>query len=174
MQLFELKTIERIGDEFCTLEEAKSNLRVTSNHDDLLINSQLMAAVTFAEEFLKKFIGRREVTAISNNFIGSEIYIPSEPLLNIVDLKIIIDEEEILLLDNRDFNLVGNKIIFKRSYFKKKVLIKYIAGYDIVPEIVRQGIFLHLSLLYDKQVISSEILDGILLMYKAYRKLRII
>jgi len=173
MQIFELKTVEKI-EEFCTLEIAKNHLRVTSNHDDFLILSQLKAAITFAEEFLKKFIEKREVIASLDDLKGAEVYVTSEPLINVLNLKIIDDNEEVDLVETRDFKLVGNKIILKNTYIKRRIQIKYIAGYEVVPELIRQGIFLHLSLLYDKQVINNEILEGILLMYQSYRKLRII
>jgi len=169
MQRTYIKQITKIQELFCQTEEARKALRVTTEEDDALIESQLEAAIDFAENFLRLNIVRREIVAIYKNVNSDEISLEAFPIASIEQVKFAGEGP----LEEDDYSFYKDKIKFKNRIHNKTLEVKYISGFEVVPESIRQGIFLHLNILYDKEIMDSENMESILQLYKPYRRLRL-
>ena len=172
MKNFFIKDIQKNEEDVLSLEEAKLALRVTTDHDDLLINSLLHAALEFAEQYIGRYIQKRQITALFNSVSTKEILLSDIGILAVKMIKINNSEDEILR-EGEGFTFCNNKILLHRAYKDKNLEIIYISGFEVLPESIKQGILLHLYMLYDKEVMDKDMKESLLLLYKPFRNLRI-
>ncbi len=167
-----IKNILLIEEDILPLAEVKLFLRVVSEGDDELIKSNILAATEFAEQYLGRYVHKRKITCVYKPSPLGEVILPASDIIAIEEVKLK-DDDEIILEDGKDFILSHKKITFSPHFRNKDIEIRFIAGFARLPEAIKQGIFFHTSMLYDKEIMDHEKRESLCLLYKPYRNLRI-
>lgn len=162
-----IKVISEPVVEPISLEEAKLHLRVTDNDSDLIIESMIIQARQFCENYQNRKYITQTLELVLNSF-PNENYIPfmsCSPVQNIQSVKFYDTETQEHTFDS------NNYIIDKDSFVNRVVLgycklwpliplqpanavrIRFTAGYgdyaSDVPATVKWAMILHMRLLFD-------------------------
>ena len=150
-----------------TLQEAKSQIRVTGTDEDTYINSLIQVSREFCEMYENRSYIEQTVTANYTKF-GSKIYLPLNPVISITSISYIDSTGTTQTVDSSNYNLQNyNDPAFiypdyGYSYptvqnITNSITIMYQAGYSTVPEATKQAILLVLSHLFEHREENSEI-----------------
>jgi hypothetical protein len=165
-----IRNVREIDEELIHLEEAKTYLRVTGDHDDDLIRYLIKTSISYVENYIGKEVSTKEILAEISEFSG-EIDLRAKNTREIINIQEI-DKEDLLVRDE-DYIIRYPKIIIKKKGVRS-VIIRFIAGYDILPNSIKHSILTYLSLVYDKEILTSESLETVHNLLKPYRNLRLI
>lgn len=153
------------ADPIVTLAEAKTHLRIDHTDDDAYITSLIGVASTAVSERLERSLG---VTTwdyrIDSNDIcwGFDIRLPNPPLIEVVSVKYFDAdnaEQTYAPANYRAFGIGGQGGIRLTGgaswpslrYGPEAVTIRYKAGYDDVPEPIRQAVLLLIGQLFSQR-----------------------
>jgi len=142
--------IEFIDDDIIepvTLSEAKDFCKIDIGTDDALVTALITAARQMCEAYTGVGFVVRELTAVLNNCNG-DIYIPYGPIVEIISVT---DENDTSLVLGTGYTLSG--ISFKRLASPKdtNVTVNYIAGYSVLPEVLKTAVLNQVYYLYDNR-----------------------
>jgi uncharacterized phiE125 gp8 family phage protein len=130
-----------------TLTEAKDFCKIDIGTDDALITALITAARQQCEAYTGVGFVNRELTAVLNN-INGDIYIPYGPIIEVLSVT---DADGTELILGNGYKLSG--ITFKRleSPRNTNITVNYLAGYDILPEVLKTAILNQVFYLYDNR-----------------------
>lgn len=146
-----------------TLDEAKQHLRIDGNNDDTLI----MSLIKQAREWCEAYQNRRYVTQtlelVMDRFPRTNYieFTSCSPVQSVGSIKYYDAEgqEHIFSSDNYivDVDSFVSRIVLKHNcYFPNiplqkinGVRIRFIAGYNVIPEVIKYAIIIQMKLLYD-------------------------
>ncbi|MDX2050659.1 MAG: head-tail connector protein [Rickettsiaceae bacterium] len=154
------------------LEEMKQYLRITGNQDDNLLSLLLQAAICYVEEYVGIDLSVKEIISIYKVESDMKINLSSKPVRNIVHIKIL-GEIEDKLTAGKDYSLENSKIIIHSKIRANLIEVKYLSGVNTTPLSIKQAIMIYAGLLYDKEVINSESMEGIFMLLGPYRNYKL-
>jgi hypothetical protein len=165
-----IESIREIDEEIVSIDESKLYLRVTGDHDDALITNLLKTSISYVENYIGKEILYKEKVAEISDF-PREFEILSANIREIIEVKEI--ESGSILVEGEDYILRLPKILIKKAKISP-LSIRFISGFKEIPSSIKHGIFVYLSLLYDKEILNSESLETVHILLKQYRNLRLV
>lgn len=165
---------EPSGDEPCTLQECKDQLKIDFSTDDALITSLIAAARAEVEQFTGRSLVDREVQALiqlDGCFLFELPYGPVQSITSITALAIFGGTNEVVT----DFDLYGDPGQFAQIKPKNcgTYTAVYEAGHTVLPGPLRQAVIHQVAYLYEHRGDESGI-DGMSptakTLAKAYRR----
>lgn len=135
-----------------TLTEAKDFCKIDISNDDNLIMSLITAARQMCEAYTG--VGFVEHSIIANlNNVNGNIYLPYGPVIEVIQVT---DDDGNVLTVDTDYTLRGND--FKRLQWPEwdNLEVEYLAGYSVLPEILKTGLLNAIYFLYDNRSQSTE------------------
>ncbi len=163
------KILESKPQEIISLESVKNYMRIMHDNDDSLILDIIESAISATEDFIKYSLTQKIVEAITYNC--KVIVLPILPVFKILEVKA--DDK---IVQEGDFSLGKNSVILDKFPKIQKLVVSYIAGYEIptkIPASIKQGIFIHISSIYDNRGNPDSFNDRIFDIYKPYRKMMV-
>jgi uncharacterized phiE125 gp8 family phage protein len=129
------------------LTDAKNFCKIDISTDDALITSLIVAARQMCEAYTGVGFVPHDVTAIVNNGNG-DIYLPYQPMIEIVSVE---DEEGVTLVADVDYKVRGNDFVRLAWPKYDNLTINYLAGYSVLPEVLRTALLNQIYYLYDQR-----------------------
>lgn len=144
--------------EILSLTEIKDFLRISGNHDNLLVQNLLNSVVCFVEKFLGTVINKREIFLFG--VYHGAIFL-RKPLIEIISVK-----SEGVNVKFRFENVLQIDVDFG-----KQVEILYIAGLeeDEIMDDLKTAMLFHIAFLYDIRSANSNMPKYSLEIYQKYR-----
>ncbi len=170
-----LKLVTHPAVEPVTLDEAKAHLRLDSNADDAYVSALIAAARERAELFLRRALITQTFEYTLDGFPASPSFIfstsvidlPRPPLQAVESIKYIdtAGAEQTLAPESyvidASSNEIGRIALAWTQYWPitrcsiNSVVIRFLAGYgdapEEVPQVIRQGILIEISNLYENR-----------------------
>lgn len=163
-----------------TVSEAKTHLRITSNAEDLQVQSLIGAASQFAESFMNRKL-LAQTHALYLEEFPSKIQLPFGEIQSVQSIVYYDDSDTEQTLDSADYRLNDlGEITFLSKLKARDIKITFICGYadpTKIPLQIKQGILMRVETLYSargdveydttpkKNVVCS---DNLLQPYKVY------
>ena len=140
--------------EVLSLAEAKLYLRVDASNDDALISSIIVSAREAAEQYVRNSLVEQQWKLIYDSATPARVILPMQPVNSIVSVETVTSDGTRTLVDSNLYCLreASGELQFSTSLVAHKIEVIYSAGStDIadIPEAVKQGIYVHISALYD-------------------------
>lgn len=131
-----------------TLDEARAQLRVDHDGEDLLIQSLIDAATERAEQETGLVFGEGEW--IIETEPRGDVVLPVWPVHSIVS---VIDAEDAAF---SDYTIIrpGRRVLLQSSTFPASLTIRVVAGMD-APQTVRQAVLMMVAYWYDQRATAS-------------------
>lgn len=161
-----------------TLAEAKLFLRVDGNAEDDLITAMVSAVRISAERYMKQSLMMQTWKLVYNDYVLSETFLPQGPVQSITSVSLVARDGTLTLVDSSAYYLSARKdtLIFDATPFAHQVEVVYVAGYGNaadVPAPLKQGLYLHLSALYQDRSGSGAIPPDAVALYAPYRVVKL-
>lgn len=169
------------------LSDIKRFLRISHMYDDELLIDLLTACVEYAEKFITTTIVPKEILLQTNDFTKSndiyKILLPTSPIINILKINAIkelikLDDEEHKddIVEQHAFKTIlcniSNVLSIQSTELHEAFAIRFTAGYNTIPPLIKQGILLHVAQLYDDQE-NDVTPNHAMKLYNLYRKVKI-
>jgi len=139
------KILETLEQNFLTLQDVKSYLRISHSSDDKMILYMINSALNFAENFLDHHIIPKKLEIYFFNI--RNIIIQQKPFIKLESLS-----NGRAMLSPAEYEISGNRIDFKKLY--PKICLEGVFGILDESEFdpsLRDAILNHITLLYDKR-----------------------
>lgn len=148
-----------------SLEEIKSYLRISEDYDDKLLAELALSAISSAEKFTRLSLLTKniEVKSYSN---AKSITLPLVPVININNIS---NDERVL--EKEEYALFVDTIKFADS--NKNITINYVSGLQTIESDLKQGLLIHISSMYDQELVNFSFPKEALSLYQTYRKILI-
>lgn len=171
------KILEVQPQEIILLDDVKNYLRITDDFDDKLIGELIYTAIDIAEKFLGLSLLTKKVRFYKKQLDDYRFDLKYLPIINIDKIEITTDtKSEILESDNY---LLNNGVLYLTNIINnniENIAIDYFIGFtkENIPQVLKQGILLHVSEMYDRDNLKSNQFSQIVTnLYSSYRKLRL-
>jgi len=157
----DVKIIEEIGPDIVTLEEVKGHLRVEHSDEDAYITSLIKVATEYSENFTGRIIKQKNVEVIFDKFPSKVLRLPVTPIFavnkiyytNLNEEMIYIDSSDYIIILETDPQLIVHKDRWPRDVIDipGKVKIEVKAGYETVPQSIKQAVLLLCGHFYENR-----------------------
>ena len=170
-----------------TLEELKSFLRITHNHEDGVLSGYIKAARMFCENYTgKSFINRELMARFEKIESTSSVFLPRGPIASVEEVKIYGPDQIGRVLTPNDYDvdiLIGK--LFLKSHVNIPIVknqtrildVSYTAGYGAdanhIPEPIRQAVLMKATQMFEGRgdVPIDMPFDMIASLLKPYKKI---
>ena len=149
-----------------TVEELRSQLRITSTSQDTMLGVLIEAARQHVEDYLRYSLLSATWELYLDSFpaAGDCIYIQKSPVSSVTSLKYYASDGTLTTLtENTDYavDLISKPCRIYEAYgtywptprlIKNAVIVKFVAGYasaDAVPDVIRQAVLMFASTMYE-------------------------
>lgn len=164
---------EVIVDEIWSLIEVKNYLRISHVYDDLLIISLIDAAKETAEKFTGLCLNKKIIECKVQNTQAS-LTLKYVPILEILEISKKNNNVREIITNKFDLtNIASNQINITSEYIGQDLEIKFVAGYRVLPKMLRHAILLHVSLMYDCPQEGIKLTNSIRDLYQPFRIIKI-
>lgn len=142
--------LQKIGlrEELPLLEQAKQHLRVDGNEEDSYITSLITAAREAIEDYTLSSIALQELEARYNK-VNGVLLLPRPPIQEIISVTV--DGVDV----TEACSLISTRAVYFDQPFQASrpggVVIRYVAGYADVPQVLKQAILLLVAHLYESR-----------------------
>jgi uncharacterized phiE125 gp8 family phage protein len=162
----DIKIIEEIGSDIVTLEEVKGHLRVEHSDEDAYITTLIKVATEYCENFIGRFIKQRIVEIILDTFPSKVLKLPITPILDVNSIHYTNSKEEEIYIEPSNYVKILETqppiIVHKDKWPKDvidipgKVRIEVKAGYETVPQSIKQAVLLLCGHFYENREAVSK------------------
>jgi len=164
-----------------SLSDAKDFLRVLDNDSDVLISSLIVAVREHVENVTNRQLESATYELYADDFVSK---LPKNPISSIEKIEYMGSEGNYILLDASTYYLYERNGIGYISYseipnilnHKKAVKITFTAGYETVPEAIKQYMKVKISTLFENREqfvigvsiseFGNKFIDNLLVPYK--------
>lgn len=127
-----------------TLDEAKTQCRVTHTIDDTFITGLIAVAAEMAQKYTRRILTPATMKSVVEEYKGSRIQLYSGDVTSVTEV----------LLDGTaytdyTFNDVTQKLSVSLTY--DELQVTYQCGYAVLPAVVKQAILITISTLYNSR-----------------------
>lgn len=169
----QFKKLSLIDPEPVTLSDAKLFTRVNSSSDDSLLTSLITTAREMAEEYLGRSVVRQSYQMIFDDKISGAVKLLRPPVISINSVKTSAKDGAETTVNSDFYYLNTNdELVFEQYISGHKIIIEYNAGYDEIPEPIKQGMLNHIAALYDDRA-NTEIPLSSVSLYQPYRIIKL-
>lgn len=168
-----IKIITDVATELATLTEAKSHLRVDSNHDDSLITSLITVAREYCENVTRRALATKTIELILDDFPNSDyLELPMSPVQSVTSIKYkdSVGTETTWGSGNYITNLDDTPAVIRpvfggswasfTPYPSGAVRIRYVAGHKsdgvTLPISIKQSILILICHLYENREATTQ------------------
>lgn len=162
-----------------SVTDAKAHLRVTISSDDTLIGKYLLAARRHAESYIRGAIvqqswdysidGRWPFICADGKY-RNRIELPLHPVASVTSVSYVDTSGVTQTLSPSLYtvHLDGTVPYIEKAYdatwpdvrdVPEAIIVRFVAGYDSVPEEIRTAILLHTEILYDRNSNEKALLE---------------
>lgn len=158
-----------------TLDEVKTYLRIDGESENSLITSMIKAARESAEKYMRVSINTQKWKLSFDEVAPQEVVLPYGPVNAVDSVKVFDDSETESTFSTDNYYLsAGNRsIIFKQIPSGRRIEIIYSTGISAdaagVPVLIKQGMFTHIALMFERNSIIPEINTTAKSLYNFYR-----
>lgn len=150
-----ITTIVEPTGEVISLLLVKKHLRVTWDHDDVLIESYIDSAIDHVEQMTNRFLLTRTVRQTSES-ICDRYLLEASPVQSVTSVSVT-DTDDVTTTIT-DFEIDGDYLVFPDTVefpalkdSPSAVTVEYVTGYASVPKSVTQAIMLLVSHFYENR-----------------------
>lgn len=134
---------EDIAETFLPIAELQEHVRTLDPHDEELLASYRLAAISFAEAYMNRALGVHTVMCTFDNYRG-RLYLPLGQVHEVTQVTAIDSNNETYILDSSDFrfNHVSSELIISGKHRSlKDFIVEYSVGYhaDDIPAAIKVG-----------------------------------
>lgn len=140
-----LKVITETTKEPILLDDVKQFLRIDYDEDDFILQTMVSAAREYAETFTRRSIANKTYELTINSYVD-RISLANPPFVNI-DTVIDSNGETI---DHKVIEEYERAIIAFNSFYET-AKVTYQAGYDVVPNTIKQAMLILISHFYENR-----------------------
>lgn len=159
-----------------TLNEIKNFLRIDFSDDDDLLKKSLNTATKQCEIAISQTLNKKTYKLSFYNQVNKIVKLNNPPIINITSVKTVDTEGKEIEINQDLYNLdiISGILIFKcqlNNFYR--IDIVYSAGYENVPEDLKQGILFHVAKMYEDKCGYSPIPKASFNIYKNYKTIRL-
>lgn len=160
-----------------SIDEIKNFLRIDFNDDDNLLKKALNTATKQCELRISRTLVQKTYILSSYDPIkDNKIDLEYDPIKSITKIEVIDKEGNTKELSTSSYRLdkTRNCVYFLNiptNYYK--IDITYIAGYEVVPEDLKQALLFHIAKIYEDKSGYYPIPKASSNIYKNYKKIRL-
>ncbi len=146
-----------------TLDEAKQHLRIDGNDDDILIMSLIKQAREWCEAYQNRKYATQTLELVLDCFpkIGYIEFTSCSPVQSVESIKYYDVEGQEYIFDSSNYlidtdSFISRIVLKHNCYFPSiplqkvnGVRIRFIAGYENIPEMIKYAMIIQMKLLYD-------------------------
>ena len=161
----DLTLINGVQIEPITIEEAKLHLRVDGNGEDSLISSLISVSREYCENFTGRAVSVQTFEGVLPSFPSEKrIELPMPPLKEVAYVRYVNSKGEDVELSEGEDYLVITKVepgviypVISKPWpvdlwdRPDAVRVKFTAGYDVIPNIIRQAMLLLIGHFYENR-----------------------
>jgi uncharacterized phiE125 gp8 family phage protein len=141
-----------------SLDEAKKFMRILENDDDTLIESMIIGAREYAENYTNRQLMTATYELYLSDFI-QDFKMPKNPIQSITSIEYMDEDGNYQVLDSSLYYLYGDNDISKIHFedfedhkeHKKAIKITFVAGYTTVPSSIIAYIKVLVSTMYENR-----------------------
>ncbi len=170
-----LSRVVEPASEPVTLAEAKLYLRVDGSDEDTLISEMIVAARVAAEQYLRRSLITQQWKLVFNTHAPMDVFLPMGPVQSVVSVVTVAEDSSTEAVSSTLYRLSASKreICFEQVISAHQVEITYGTGFgdpEDVPAPVKQGIFAHISEMYDGRSRATALPDIAVALYFPFRE----
>lgn len=159
-----------------SLEEIKNYLRIDFNNDDILLQNALNTATRQCELSISKSLNIKTYILSYFSNISQLVKLKFDPIISITKVIVIDNYNQHTQLNENEYNFdnINSTIKFKKQLINfYRVDIYYRAGFEKIPEDLKQGILYHIAKIYEDKSGYNPIPKSSNAIYKTYKQIKL-
>lgn len=160
------------------LDEVRAYLRIDHTEEDPLLESLIRTASEVAVDYMRRSLTEQQWRAVYHDNLEGEVRLPMGPVQRIDRVQLVTHDGVVVDVDEEDYDLCpqGRLLLVGGVLRAKYIEILYIAGFNgplLLPHAIRQGLLLHVAMIYDGRASAARLPHKVRGWYEPFRAVRV-